>query len=133
MLLCSVQGVYTFSDGLMFEEEDWEYCDGYDRRYYTEIKDGLKPAGGYLGFIFLLITVNIEFLVHLSSIYTCTRVIGHLLFLVLSCFTFFALQCRVRFWLCNSSGLKGHNPGFAVFFFLNRPIALTHCASAIQV
>jgi len=41
------QGVYTFSDGLNFEEEDWDYCDGYDRRYYTEIKDGLKPAGVY--------------------------------------------------------------------------------------
>ncbi|KAI0238372.1 MORN repeat-containing protein 5 [Lamellibrachia satsuma] len=41
----AVKGVYTFSDGLSFEEEDWDYCDGYDRRYYTEIKDGLKPAG----------------------------------------------------------------------------------------
>jgi hypothetical protein len=40
-----LQGRYTFADGLKYEEEDWEYCDGYDRRFYTEIKDNLKPAG----------------------------------------------------------------------------------------
>ena len=40
-----IQGKYTFSDGLGYEEEDWEYCDGYDRRFYTETCNGLKPAG----------------------------------------------------------------------------------------
>ncbi|XP_046552601.1 MORN repeat-containing protein 5-like [Haliotis rubra] len=39
------QGKYTFSDGLGYEEDKWEYCDGYDRRFYTEICNGLKPAG----------------------------------------------------------------------------------------
>jgi len=40
-----LQGKYTFADGLEFEEEDWEYCDGYDRRFYTETLNSLKPAG----------------------------------------------------------------------------------------
>lgn len=40
-----LQGKYTFADGLAYEEENWEYCDGYDRRFYTEICKGLKPAG----------------------------------------------------------------------------------------
>ena len=40
-----IQGKYTFADGLGYEEEDWEYCDGYDRRFYTETCNGLKPAG----------------------------------------------------------------------------------------
>lgn len=39
------QGQYTFADGLEFDEQNWEYCDGYDRRFYTEIRNGLKPAG----------------------------------------------------------------------------------------
>ena len=39
------QGKYTFADGLRYEEENWEYCDGYDRRFYTEIQGGLQPAG----------------------------------------------------------------------------------------
>ena len=39
------QGRYTFADGLNYEEEDWEYCDGYDRRFYTEITHNLQPAG----------------------------------------------------------------------------------------
>jgi hypothetical protein len=42
---CIFQGKYTFADGLEYEEEDWLYCDGYDRRFYTEICNGLKPAG----------------------------------------------------------------------------------------
>ncbi|XP_045196012.2 MORN repeat-containing protein 5-like [Mercenaria mercenaria] len=41
----AIEGKYTFADGLPYEEENWEYCDGYDRRFYTEIKNGLKPAG----------------------------------------------------------------------------------------
>ncbi|KAF7700773.1 MORN repeat-containing protein 5 isoform X1 [Silurus meridionalis] len=39
------QGNYTFSDGLEYKETDWDYCNGYDRRFYTEICYGLKPAG----------------------------------------------------------------------------------------
>lgn len=46
MIFCrAVKGDYTFADGLEYEDEDWEYCDGYDRRFYTEICEGLKPAG----------------------------------------------------------------------------------------
>ncbi|XP_019396533.1 PREDICTED: MORN repeat-containing protein 5 isoform X1 [Crocodylus porosus] len=39
------EGKYTFADGLEFKEKNWHYCDGYDRRFYTEICSGLKPAG----------------------------------------------------------------------------------------
>ncbi|MBW00929.1 MORN repeat-containing protein 5, partial [Eschrichtius robustus] len=37
-------GTYTFSDGLQYDAENWHYCDSYDRRFYTEICYGLKPA-----------------------------------------------------------------------------------------
>ncbi|XP_041368546.1 MORN repeat-containing protein 5-like [Gigantopelta aegis] len=40
-----VKGKYKFADGLEYDEDNWEYCDGYDRRFYTEICKGLKPAG----------------------------------------------------------------------------------------
>ncbi|XP_033714435.1 MORN repeat-containing protein 5 [Delphinus delphis] len=40
-----VKGTYTFSDGLQYDAEHWHYCDTYDRRFYTEICYGLKPAG----------------------------------------------------------------------------------------
>ncbi|XP_072487934.1 MORN repeat-containing protein 5 isoform X2 [Notamacropus eugenii] len=40
-----VKGKYTFADGLKYKEKKWHYCDGYDRRFYTEICEGLKPAG----------------------------------------------------------------------------------------
>uniref|UniRef100_A0A8C3FTI5 MORN repeat containing 5 n=1 Tax=Chrysemys picta bellii TaxID=8478 RepID=A0A8C3FTI5_CHRPI len=43
--LCAWQGKYTFADGLEFKDKKWHYCDGYDRRFYTEICSGLKPAG----------------------------------------------------------------------------------------
>eukprot|EP00075_Anas_platyrhynchos_P037244 XP_027326497.1 MORN repeat-containing protein 5 isoform X1 [Anas platyrhynchos] len=39
------EGKYTFADGLEYQDEKWHYCDGYDRRFYTEICSGLKPAG----------------------------------------------------------------------------------------
>ncbi|XP_026716385.1 MORN repeat-containing protein 5 isoform X2 [Athene cunicularia] len=38
------QGKYTFADGLKYKDKKWHYCDGYDRRFYTEICSGLKPA-----------------------------------------------------------------------------------------
>ena len=39
------QGVYSFSDGLRYDEGDWNYCDEDDRRFYSERLDGVKPAG----------------------------------------------------------------------------------------
>ncbi|XP_026128799.1 MORN repeat-containing protein 5-like [Carassius auratus] len=41
----SKEGKYTFSDGLEYKEMDWDYCDGKDRRFYSERCNGLKPAG----------------------------------------------------------------------------------------
>ena len=38
-------GKYMFKDGLKYEEDDWGYCDGRDRRFYSEICNGIKPAG----------------------------------------------------------------------------------------
>ena len=39
-------GNYTFSDGLEYKEEGWEYCNAFsERRFYTEMCKGLKPAG----------------------------------------------------------------------------------------
>ncbi|XP_021269396.1 MORN repeat-containing protein 5 isoform X1 [Numida meleagris] len=40
-----VEGKFTFADGLEYAAERWHYCDGYDRRFYTEICSGLRPAG----------------------------------------------------------------------------------------
>ncbi|XP_064379988.1 MORN repeat-containing protein 5 [Dromaius novaehollandiae] len=40
-----MEGQYTFADGLEYRDTRWRYCDGYDRRFYTEICSGLKPAG----------------------------------------------------------------------------------------
>ncbi|KAF8571709.1 hypothetical protein P879_03102 [Paragonimus westermani] len=37
-------GKIIFNDGLEYKE-DAHYCDEYDRRFYTEICKGLKPAG----------------------------------------------------------------------------------------
>ncbi|XP_056258788.1 MORN repeat-containing protein 5 isoform X1 [Seriola aureovittata] len=39
------QGSFTFADGLRCQEKDWDYCDGYDRRFYSERCNGLRPAG----------------------------------------------------------------------------------------
>lgn len=38
-------GQYTFQDGLRYAESRWEYCNGQDRRFYSEICRGIKPAG----------------------------------------------------------------------------------------
>ncbi|XP_022061874.1 MORN repeat-containing protein 5 [Acanthochromis polyacanthus] len=39
------QGSFTFADGLQYQEKDWDYCDGYNRRFYSERCNGLRPAG----------------------------------------------------------------------------------------
>ena len=38
-------GKYTFKDGLVHVEEEWEYCTPVDRRFYSETCNGIKPAG----------------------------------------------------------------------------------------
>lgn len=43
--ICNLQGQFTFADGLEYQPKDWDYCDGFDRRFYTEICNGLRPAG----------------------------------------------------------------------------------------
>ncbi|XP_030598826.1 MORN repeat-containing protein 5 isoform X2 [Archocentrus centrarchus] len=39
------QGTFTFADGLQYQEKDWDYCSGSDRRFYSERCNGLRPAG----------------------------------------------------------------------------------------
>lgn len=41
----AIEGKFSFTDGLDYEEENWTYCDGYDRRFCTEIRNGLQAAG----------------------------------------------------------------------------------------
>lgn len=36
---------FIFNDGLVFTEDNWEYCNGTDRRFYFEINNGLPPIG----------------------------------------------------------------------------------------
>ena len=38
-------GRYTFGDGLSYDETDWAYCTAADRRFHTEHKADIKPAG----------------------------------------------------------------------------------------
>ena len=40
-----VEGTYTFKDGLAYEQQQWDYCTTEDRRYFSERKSGLNPAG----------------------------------------------------------------------------------------
>ncbi|EDO43951.1 predicted protein [Nematostella vectensis] len=41
-----VEGKYEFSDGIVFEKEDWHYCDGIRNRLFgLEERDGIQPAG----------------------------------------------------------------------------------------
>ncbi|KAM4635152.1 MORN repeat-containing protein 5 [Polymixia lowei] len=39
------QETFTFADGLVYQDKDWGYCDSYDRCFYSESCNGLKPAG----------------------------------------------------------------------------------------
>ncbi|XP_068609322.1 MORN repeat-containing protein 5 [Brachionichthys hirsutus] len=39
------QGSFTFADGLQYQEKDWDYCDGHDRRFHSERRNGLRPTG----------------------------------------------------------------------------------------
>ncbi|KAM3873823.1 MORN repeat-containing protein 5 [Diretmus argenteus] len=39
------QGTFSFADGLVYQEKDWEYLDSDDRRFYSEKLNGLKPGG----------------------------------------------------------------------------------------
>eukprot|EP00435_Cladocopium_sp_Y103_P006479 s1603_g2.t1 len=41
----AVEGRYVFNDGLLYEDRNWQYVSQGDRRFYTEVKEGLKPAG----------------------------------------------------------------------------------------
>ncbi|XP_014838790.1 PREDICTED: MORN repeat-containing protein 5 [Poecilia mexicana] len=41
----AVDGTFVFPDGLEYKDKDWAYCDGYDRRFYTEICYGFIPPG----------------------------------------------------------------------------------------
>jgi len=40
-----IKGVYKFADGLKYDETKWGYCTKDDRRFWTEINHGVKPAG----------------------------------------------------------------------------------------
>eukprot|EP00741_Cyanophora_paradoxa_P000832 tig00000444_g803.t1 len=41
----AVEGQYTFSDGLQYQEADWGYLTPEDRRFFSELCNGIKPAG----------------------------------------------------------------------------------------
>lgn len=41
----TANGQLTFHDGLEYSEGEWTYCDGSDRKFYTERINGLNPAG----------------------------------------------------------------------------------------
>ncbi|CBY18879.1 unnamed protein product [Oikopleura dioica] len=41
-----IEGKLTFADNLDFKpEDDWDYCKSPDRRFYTEVCNGLRAAG----------------------------------------------------------------------------------------
>jgi len=40
-----VEGKFVFDDGLVYEEKNWNYCTPQDRRFQSERKNGLMPAG----------------------------------------------------------------------------------------
>lgn len=60
-------GTYTFSDGLVYQS-DWRYCDGVDRRFYSEICNGIKPAGKFVDVFTLCKTLCICKITSLPSV-----------------------------------------------------------------
>ncbi|KAG4104771.1 MORN repeat-containing protein 5 [Neocallimastix lanati (nom. inval.)] len=40
-----INGLFTFEDGLIYDENDWDYCTEKDRRFYSERCNGIPPAG----------------------------------------------------------------------------------------
>lgn len=52
-------GTYTFNDGLVYQS-DWRYCDGVDRRFYSEICNGIKPAGKFVDVFTLGVHVKLH-------------------------------------------------------------------------
>lgn len=38
-------GRFVFNDGLPFRKEKWDYCSSSDRRFWSERRNGIKPAG----------------------------------------------------------------------------------------
>ncbi|TPX32619.1 hypothetical protein SmJEL517_g04293 [Synchytrium microbalum] len=40
----AVEGVLTFADGLIFEQENWSYLTEQDRRFYSERVNGFKTG-----------------------------------------------------------------------------------------
>ena len=38
-------GEYSFDDKLKYKEKNWKYCTAMDRRFQSEIVDGIPPAG----------------------------------------------------------------------------------------
>ena len=47
------EGQYVFADGLKYESQDWEYCDGYDRRFYTEVHSVSLPTYGGCIYVYI--------------------------------------------------------------------------------
>lgn len=41
----AVEGHYVFNDELLYEDKNWQYISAKDRRFFTEVKQGLQPAG----------------------------------------------------------------------------------------
>lgn len=41
----AIEGRYIFNDGLLYEDKNWQYVSQGDRRFYTEVLQGLQPAG----------------------------------------------------------------------------------------
>lgn len=41
----AIEGGYIFSDGLEYKDTNWKYVSASDRRFYSEVIDGLRPAG----------------------------------------------------------------------------------------
>mmetsp|Transcript_50574 Transcript_50574/g.134589 ORF Transcript_50574/g.134589 Transcript_50574/m.134589 type:complete len:173 (-) Transcript_50574:384-902(-) len=41
----AIEGRYVFNDGLLYEDRNWQYVSQSDRRFYTEVLEGLQPAG----------------------------------------------------------------------------------------